>query len=305
MTAVLRAEGLGKSYGRLWALSDCTLDVPAGRVVGLVGPNGAGKTTLLNLAVGMLTPTSGTIEVLGGRPGASPAQLAKVGFVAQSTPTYAGLSVEEHLRLGARLNPGWDDTLARGRIRRLGLDFSHRAGKLSGGQRAQLALTLGVAKRPELLILDEPVASLDPLARREFLQDLMEAVAEHELSVVLSSHLVSDLERVCDYLIVLVASRVQLAGDIDTLLATHHLLTGPRRDPARLPADQHVISASHTDRQSTLLVRTDAPIHDPAWTVGQLSLEDLVLAYMGKTAAKRNTSHTGHTGHRPTLEVQR
>jgi ABC-2 type transport system ATP-binding protein len=305
MTFVLRAEGLGKSYGRLWALSDCTLDVPAGRVVGLVGPNGAGKTTLLNLAVGMLTPTSGTIEVLGGRPGASPAHLAKVGFVAQSTPTYAGLSVEEHLRLGARLNPGWDDTLARGRIRRLGLDFSHRAGKLSGGQRAQLALTLGVAKRPELLILDEPVASLDPLARREFLQDLMEAVAEHELSVVLSSHLVSDLERVCDYLIVLVASRVQLAGDIDTLLATHHLLTGPRRDPARLPADQHVISASHTDRQSTLLVRTDAAIHDPAWTVGQLSLEDLVLAYMGQTAAERNTAHTGHTGHRPTLEVQR
>jgi ABC-2 type transport system ATP-binding protein len=305
MTFVLRAEGLGKSYGRLWALSDCTLDVPAGRVVGLVGPNGAGKTTLLNQAVGMLTPTSGTIEVLGGRPGASPAQLAKVGFVAQSTPTYAGLSVEEHLRLGARLNPGWDDTLARGRIRRLGLDFSHRAGKLSGGQRAQLALTLGVAKRPELLILDEPVASLDPLARREFLQDLMEAVAEHELSVVLSSHLVSDLERVCDYLIVLVASRVQLAGDIDSLLATHHLLTGPRRDPARLPADQHVISASHTDRQSTLLVRTDAPIHDPAWTVGQLSLEDLVLAYMGQTAAKRNTSHTSHTDHRPTLEVQR
>jgi ABC-2 type transport system ATP-binding protein len=305
MTFVLRAEGLGKSYGRLWALSDCTLDVPAGRVVGLVGPNGAGKTTLLNLAVGMLTPTSGTIEVLGGRPGASPAQLAKVGFVAQSTPTYAGLSVEEHLRLGARLNPGWDDTLARGRIRRLGLDFSHRAGKLSGGQRAQLALTLGVAKCPELLILDEPVASLDPLARREFLQDLMEAVAEHELSVVLSSHLVSDLERVCDYLIVLVASRVQLAGDIDTLLATHHLLTGPRRDPARLPADQHVISASHTDRQSTLLVRTDAAIHDPAWTVGQLSLEDLVLAYMGQTAAERNTAHTGHTGHRPTLEVQR
>ena len=305
MTAVLRAEGLGKSYGRLWALSDCTLDVPAGRVVGLVGPNGAGKTTLLNLAVGMLTPTSGTIEVLGGRPGASPAQLAKVGFVAQSTPTYAGLSVEDHLRLGARLNPGWDDTLARGRIRRLGLDLSHRAGKLSGGERAQLALTLGVAKRPELLILDEPVASLDPLARREFLQDLMEAVAEHELSVVLSSHLVSDLERVCDYLIVLVASRVQLAGDIDTLLATHHLLTGPRRDPARLPADQHVISASHTDRQSTLLVRTDAPIHDPAWTVGQLSLEDVVLAYMGQTAANGNTGHTGDTSHRPTLEVQR
>jgi ABC-2 type transport system ATP-binding protein len=297
MTAVLRAQGLGKSYGRRRALSDCTLDVPAGRVVGLVGPNGAGKTTLLNLAVGMLTPTSGTIEVLGGTPAAGPAQLAKVGYVAQDTPTYAGLSVEDHLQFGARLNPGWDDALARSRIERLGLDPTQRAGKLSGGQRAQLALTLGVAKRPELLILDEPVASLDPLARREFLQDLMEAVAEHELSAVLSSHLVSDLERVCDYLIVLVASRVQLAGDLDTLLATHHRLTGARRDPDTLPADQHVISASHTDRQTTLLVRTEAPIHDPAWTVGQLSLEDLVLAYMGQTAANHN--------HRPALEAVR
>jgi ABC-2 type transport system ATP-binding protein len=297
VTAVLRARGLGKRYGRRSALSDCTLDVPAGRVVGLVGPNGAGKSTLLNMAVGMLRPTSGTIEVLGGRPGADPAQLAKVGFVAQDTPTYAGLSIEEHLRLGARLNPGWDDGLARDRIRKLGLDVGQRAGKLSGGQRAQLALTLGVAKRPELLILDEPIASLDPLARREFLQDLMEAVAEHELSVVLSSHLVSDVERVCDHLIVLVASRVQLAGDLDALLASHHLLTGARRDPATLPADQQVISASHTDRQTTLLVRTDAPIHDPAWTVGQLSLEDLVLAYMGQSAANHDQ--------RPVLEVIR
>jgi ABC-2 type transport system ATP-binding protein len=297
MTAVISAQGLGKRYGRRSALSDCTLDVPAGRVVGLVGPNGAGKTTLLHLAVGLLTPTSGTIEVLGDRPAAGPAQLARVGFVAQDTPTYAGLSVEDHLRFGARLNPGWDDDLARERIERVGLDLAQRAGKLSGGQRAQLALTLGVAKRPELLILDEPVASLDPLARREFLQDLMEAVAEHELTVVLSSHLVSDLERVCDYLIVLVASRVQLAGDLDTLLATHHRLTGARRDPDTLPADQHVIAASHTDRQTTLLVRTDAPIHDPAWTVGQPGLEDLVLAYMGQSTANRNP--------RPALEVLR
>jgi ABC-2 type transport system ATP-binding protein len=297
MTAVLRAHGLGKRYGRRWALSDCTLDVPAGRVVGLVGPNGAGKTTLLHLAVGLLTPTRGRIEVLGGRPAAGEAQLAKIGFVSQDVPTYAGLSVEDHLRLGARLNPRWDDAVARRRIERLGLDRSQRAGKLSGGQRAQLALTLGVAKRPDLLILDEPVASLDPLARREFLKDLMEAVAEHELTVVLSSHLVSDLERVCDHLIVLVASRVQLAGDIDTLLAAHHRLTGARRDPGSLPADQQVIAASHTDRQSTLLVRTEAPIHDPAWTVGQLSLEDLVLAYMGQPAPSSN--------HRAALEVLR
>jgi len=301
MTAVIEAQGLGKQYGRRWALSDCTLDIPAGRVVGLVGPNGAGKTTLLHLTVGLLAPTSGSIEVLGGRPAANPAQLAKVGFVAQDSPTYAGLRVADHLKLGARLNPGWDAALARDRIERLGLDPARRAGQLSGGQRAQLALTLGIAKRPELLILDEPVAALDPLARREFLQGLMEATAEHELSVVLSSHLVSDLERACDYLIVLVDSRVRVAGEVEELLATHHRLSGPRRDPARLPAGQHVVAASHTDRQTTLIVRTDAPIHDPAWTVSRLSLEDLVLAYMGKS------THTDHNGrnHRPTLEVQR
>jgi ABC-2 type transport system ATP-binding protein len=301
MTAVIQAQGLGKRYGRRWALTDCTLDIPAGRVVGLVGPNGAGKTTLLHLTVGLLAPTSGTIRVLGGRPAAIPAQLAKVGLVAQDAPTYAGLSVAEHLTLGARLNPGWDDALARDRIERLGLDPARRAGNLSGGQRAQLALTLGIAKRPQLLILDEPVAALDPLARREFLQGLMEATAEHELSVVLSSHLVSDLEWACDYLIVLVDSRVRVAGEAEELLGSHHRLSGPRRDPARLPTDQHVVAASHTDRQTTLVVRTDAPIHDPAWAVSHITLEDPVLAYMGKP------THTAHTGrnHRPTLEVQR
>jgi ABC-2 type transport system ATP-binding protein len=298
MTTVIQAQALGKRYGQRWALTDCTLDIPAGRVVGLVGPNGAGKTTLLNLATGLLAPTSGSITVLGGRPAANPAQLAKVGFVAQDSPTYTGLSVAAHLKLGARLNPGWDAALARDRIGQLGLDPGRRAGQLSGGQRAQLALTLGIAKRPQLLILDEPVAALDPLARREFLQGLMEATVEHELSVVLSSHLVSDLERACDYLIVLVDSRVRVAGGVEGLLASHHRLSGPRRDPARLPTDQHVVAASHTDRQTTLIVRTDAPIHDPAWTVSQLGLEDLVLAYM------HTPTDTGRN-RRPTLEVQR
>jgi ABC-2 type transport system ATP-binding protein len=288
VSTVLTADGLGKKYGRTWALTDCTLEVPAGRVVGLVGPNGAGKSTFLNLAVGMLTPSAGSIEVLGARPTGPDAQRAKVGFVGQDTPTYAGLSVAEHLRLGARLNPAWDAAMAQDRVERLGLDPKQRAGRLSGGQRAQLALTLGVAKRPELLLLDEPVASLDPLARREFLQDLMEAVAEHELSVVLSSHLVSDVERACDYLVVLVDSKVQVAGDIEQLLATHLRLTGPRREASQLPDDQHVVTASHTDRQSTFLVRTEAPVLDPSWEVSQLNLEDLVLAYMGRSAAEGN-----------------
>jgi ABC-2 type transport system ATP-binding protein len=298
MTAVIEARGLGKRYHRTQALTDCTLDIPAGRVAGLVGPNGAGKTTLLHLATGLLAPTSGTIEVLGGRPASGPAQLARVGFVAQDTPTYAGLSVADHMRLGQRLNPGWDAGLARDRIGRLGLDPAKKAGKLSGGQRAQLALTLAVAKRPELLLLDEPVASLDPLARREFLQSLMEFTADQQVSVVLSSHLVADLERVCDYLVVLVASRVRLAGEVDQLLVAHHLVTGPRRDPASVPSGWEVISASHTGRQSTLLIRTDGPVHDPAWTVTQVSLEDVVLAYMSQAAG-------AESGHKPILEVAR
>ncbi|HEY2237398.1 MAG TPA: ABC transporter ATP-binding protein [Streptosporangiaceae bacterium] len=296
MTA-LDARGLGKQYGRRWALTDCTLKIPEGHVVGLVGPNGAGKSTLLNLAVGLLAPTTGTIEVLGGIPADGPEQLAKVGFVAQDAPVYPSLSVADHLRFGAHLNPGWDAGYAERRVDRLGLDPAQKAGKLSGGQRAQLALTLAVAKRPRLLILDEPVASLDPLARREFLQDLMEAVTEHEVSVVLSSHLVSDLERVCDHLVVLAASRVQIAGDVDALLASHHRLIGPRRDLAQMPAGQDVIEAHHTDRQSTLIVRTTGPVLDPVWMVEQLSLEDLVLAYMGRASESARSR-------RPVLEVQ-
>jgi len=282
VNTVIEARGLGKRYGRRWALADCTLAVPAGRVVGLVGPNGAGKTTLLQLAAGLLAPDSGTISVLGGRPASTPAQIARVGFVAQDAPVYAGLSIAGHLRMGGWLSPGWDSELAARRISRLGLDLRQRAGSLSGGQRAQLALTLATAKRPDLLLLDEPVASLDPLARREFLQDLMETVAEQQVSVVLSSHLISDIERVCDYLIVLVASRVRVAGETEELVATHHRLSGPRRDPRSLPASWDVIEESHAGKQSVLLVRTQDPVLDPAWTVRPVSLEDLVLAYMSR-----------------------
>ncbi len=289
MGAAIQTSGLGKQYRRTWALRDCTLAIPEGRVVGLVGPNGAGKTTLLRLAVGLLAPTCGTIAVLGKDPAAEPAQLARVGFVAQDTPVYARMPVAGHLRLGAWLNPGWDDELARRRIAQVGLDLRQRAGSLSGGQRAQLALTLALAKRPELLILDEPVASLDPLARREFLRGLMEAVAEHGVSVVLSSHLVADLERVCDYLVVLVASRVRVAGEVSALLASHHRLSGPRRDPGTLPAGVEVVEESHTDKQSTLLVRTDQPVHDPSWTVKPVSMEDLVLGYM--SGARDDRTH--------------
>jgi ABC-2 type transport system ATP-binding protein len=277
---VITTRNLSRRYGRKTALTDCTLNVPAGRVVGLVGPNGAGKSTLLGLTCGLIAPTTGSIEVLGDRPAAGAAQLARVGFVAQDAPVYAGLSVADHLRLGARLNPRWDRALAERRIRQLGLDPGQKAGRLSGGQRAQLALTLASAKRAELLILDEPVASLDPLARRAFLRDLLEFVAELGVSVVLSSHLLGDLDRVCDHLIVLAEGRVQLAGDAADLLAVHHRLTGARGDLDNLPAGAEVIQAEHTARESTLIVRCADPIPGAE----PVDLEDLGLAYMTRAA---------------------
>jgi ABC-2 type transport system ATP-binding protein len=284
MKAVLEATGLSKRYHRRWALSDCTLAIPEGRVVGLVGPNGAGKTTLLQLAAGLLAPSAGTIHVLGRRPADGPEQLGRVGFVAQDTPTYSAFSVADHLRLGEWLNPRWDKDLAAERIAGLGLDPGQRAGSLSGGQRAQLALTLAVAKRPQLLLLDEPVASLDPLARSEFLGSLTEVVVENGVSVVLSSHLVADLERVCDYLIILVASRVLLAGEIERLLASHHLVTGEGLDENRLPPTLQVIETRGNGDDRRVLIRSDGPVHDSSWSVRSVNLEDLVLAYMGRAA---------------------
>jgi ABC-2 type transport system ATP-binding protein len=289
----LRAGGLTKRYGRRPALTDCHLDVPRGRIVGLVGPNGAGKSTLLQLACGLITPTSGTLEVLGSRPATNAAQLARVAFVAQDTPVYAALTVADHLRMGAGLNPSWDPGLASRRIGQIGLDPRQRAGRLSGGQRAQLALTLAVAKRPELLIFDEPAAALDPLARDGFLHNLMAFVAELGASAVLSSHLLADVERVCDYLIVLGGSRVQVAGDVRDLLASHYRLVAPRGgsdrlpigvEADRLPTDVEVIWGGRTDRGHSVVVRSNGPRPAGPWTVESLQLEELVLSYLSRAA---------------------
>ena len=294
MTTAVEARGLGRQYGGRWALTDCSLTIPAGHVCGLVGPNGAGKTTLLNLATGMLAPTTGTISVLGGVPASGPEQLARVGYVAQDTPTYAGLSVADHLRFGAHMNPHWDAGLARKRIEQLKLDPKQKAGKLSGGQRAQLALTLALAKRPELLILDEPIASLDPLARREFLQTLMAATAEQELSVLMSSHLVADLERVTDYLVVLVGSRVQVAGEVDDLLAGHRLLTGPTAEADDYASRVTVVQTRRGEAQTHLLARTSetsAPV-PPGWESHQVSLEEVVMAYLRSPGVSESAAPT-------------
>lgn len=278
----LRAESLAKRYRSTWALRDCTLEIPAGSVTALVGPNGAGKTTLLHLAIGLSEPTAGDVRILGWSARREPQLvLPRIGFVAQEHPLYRGFTLEEMLRLGRKLNSRWDDELARNRLARLGLSLGQRAGKLSGGQQAQLALTLALAKRPELLLLDEPVAALDPLARREFLRSLMEAVAEEGLTVLLSSHIVEDLERVCDRLVILSDGRVRLAGPIEEIVASHRLLTGTRRDPATVARVHDVIQESHTDRQTTLLVRANGHVYDSCWQIDEVGLEDVVLAYLG------------------------
>ena len=283
--SALSAEGLTKRYGARPALTDCDLDVPRGRVIGLVGPNGAGKSTLLQLACGLISPTSGTLRVLGSQPAANADHLARVGFVAQDTPAYAALSVADHLRMGARLNRTWDAGLAHRRIAQVGLNPAQKAGRLSGGQRAQLALTVAAAKRPELLILDEPAAALDPLARSGFLLNLMDFVAELGATAVLSSHLLADVERVCDYLIVLCDSRVQVAGDVQDLLAAHHRLVAPRGGLDRPLAGVDIIWTEHTDRHSRALVRAAGPPSAGTATVEAVQLEDLVLGYMTRAAA--------------------
>jgi ABC-2 type transport system ATP-binding protein len=283
----LEAHGLGKRYGEHWALRDCSLSVPAGRVVGLVGPNGAGKTTLLQLAVGLLRPSSGEIAVFGMPPGKSREVLARIGFVAQDAPLYSDFTVAETLTLGRHLNKRWDQAWAKRRLGGLSIPLTKRVGQLSGGQRAQVALALALAKQPELVLLDEPVARLDPLARREFLQSLLDAAVEHGLTVVLSSHLISDLERTCDFLILLRESEVRLNGPIDDLVEGHRLLIGPRGRSTAGAGISRVIRESHTDKQATLLVRTAGPAVDPVWESHPVDLEELVLAYLGEPTNAR------------------
>jgi len=285
MIPVIQTRGLGKRFRRVTALSDCTITVPEGRISALVGPNGAGKTTLLRLLSGLARPTTGEAVVLGGPPRQDPAFLAEVGFLAQEIPLYRRFTAEDHVAVGAHLNPRWDAASVRDRLRSLNIPPDRAAGSLSGGQRAQLALALTLAKRPRLLLLDEPVAALDPLARRQFLATLAEAVAPGGLTVLLSSHLIADMERVTDHLILLAASRVQLCGDIDELLAEHQVLVGPRKATAAIEKTRTVVQAVRTPRQTTLLVRGTAPIIDPAWEAAEVGLEEMVLGYMGQDAA--------------------
>ncbi len=286
MRAALEAHGLSKRYGRTWALRDCSLTLPEKTVVALVGPNGAGKTTLMQLAVGMLDPTGGEVRVFGWSPREQPLMvLSRIGFLAQDRPLYRGFTVDQTLGFGARLNPRWDDRLARERVRRLGIPFERKVGKLSGGQQAQVALTLALAKRPDMLLLDEPVAGLDPLARREFTQSLLEAAAEQGLTVVVSSHVVAELERFCDYLVVIGQGRIQVAGEVDGLVEQHRVLVGDGERTAELEGREWVVQVTRGPRQTQAVVQAAGARSGDGWETRAPTFEELVLAYMSNSDA--------------------
>ncbi len=277
---VVETSGLGKRYGGTWALHECSLAIPAGHVAALVGPNGAGKSTLLNLAVGLAAPSAGDVTVLGGRPAGSPAALDGIAFVAQDTPLYQNLSAADMLHLTRNLNRHFDQASAEARLAELGIPLKRKAGKMSGGQQSQLALTLALARRPRLLVLDEPMAMLDPIARHDFMATVLTAAADDGMSVLLSSHVLAELERVADYLIMVSRGRVQMAGEVDDLLASHRLLTGPAAE-ADTYAERPVVHVRRGEAQAHLLVRATAedPV-PPGWEAHPVGLEELALAYL-------------------------
>jgi ABC-2 type transport system ATP-binding protein len=287
---VIEANALGKRYGSTWALRECTLAIPEGHVAALVGPNGAGKTTLLNLAVGLTDPTAGTVAVLGGTRAGSPAALEGIAFVAQDAPLYKNLSVADMLHLTRNLNRHFDQGYAEARLGELDIPLKRKAGKLSGGQQAQLALTQALARQPRLLVLDEPMAMLDPLARHDFMATVMTAMAEDGVSVVLSSHVLAELERVADYLILLSGGSVQMAGEVDDLLARHRVLTGPAAEADKYAERLGVVHARRGEAQAHLLIRTNGTTDPvpPGWETHPVSLEELTLAYLREPGAEHS-----------------
>jgi ABC-2 type transport system ATP-binding protein len=286
MNTALRAEELTMRYGATIALENCSFNLPGGRIAALVGPNGAGKTTLLQLAAGLLAPTSGRAEIFGWSPQEHPAMvLPRIGFLGQDRPLFRSFTVAETMKMGRRLNPRWDQELALERLARLKIPLDRRIRKLSGGQQAQVALVLALAKHPELLLLDEPVSALDPIARREFMSTLVDATAAHGLTVLLSSHIIGDLERVCDFLIALTGGQAVLAGDLDKLVAGHRLVIGPAEAADACRHLHDVVSDTRTGRQATLLVRLNGRMFSPSWQVREPSLEEIVLAYLSATPA--------------------
>lgn len=279
--AALETFGLGKRYGRKWGLQECSMRLPPGRVAALVGPNGAGKSTLLRMAAGITRPSTGEVRVFGRSPQHQTLEVLRdIGYLDQERPLYRAYRVEEMFRFGERLNPKWDDLAAHRYLNELGIPIDAKVGKLSVGQQAQVAMAMCLAKRPALLLLDEPVATLDPVAREGLMHLLLGSVADGQTTVLLSSHAIADLVSVCDYVVILSASRVIIADDLDYVLASHRLLVGSREHHSDPPVGAVVISNTSSERQIELLVRLEQPFNDPLWRVIEPTLEEIILAYL-------------------------
>jgi ABC-2 type transport system ATP-binding protein len=281
MNYALETKGLGKRYRQNWALQDCDLQLPIGRVAGLVGLNGAGKTTLMRLAAGLITPTTGSLRVCDKTPSPNDRSfLSSIGFVPQERTLYPDFTVHDMFTLGRKLNANWDRTLADQLLDSLNVSQKQRVGKLSGGQQAQLALVMALAKKPALLLLDEPLANVDPVARREFMKILMKAATEKGITIFISSHIITELEPICDYLVILSSPKILLADDIERLLNTHKRLIVPEQDVAFV--EEHIVlHRSQTGRQLSLLLRLNSPLlKSPSWQEVEITLEDIVLAYL-------------------------
>lgn len=275
-SAAVEAVGLGKKYGRIgkWAVRDCTFRLPQGRICALVGPNGAGKSTLLGQLAGLVRPTEGELRVMGKAAGTAREHIA---FLAQEKPLYPHFSVEDTLRMGQELNPArWDAARARRIVDDGSLDLSTKVRELSGGQRTRVALALCLGKQPDLLLLDEPMADLDPLARHQLMGNLLAEAGESGTTVVISSHILAELEGSCDYLLLMENGRVRLGGESDELLSAHALLSGP---VAELGPDTTVVESKVTGRHMTALVRREG-MATGDWEVIEPTLEELLLAHM-------------------------
>ncbi|MDH2902401.1 MAG: ABC transporter ATP-binding protein [Actinomycetota bacterium] len=281
ITPVIETNALAKRFGRTWGLRDCTLSIPAGKVAALVGPNGAGKSTLLRMAAGLSRPTSGQIKILGGVPSAGDASLLKrVGYLDQERPLYKGFRVDEMFRFGAGTNPTWDMTTAHAYVDQLGISLRDRVDKLSGGQQAQVALTMCLAKQPELLILDEPAAELDPVAREDLLRLLMREVAERGTNVVLSTHALGDVGSICDYLVIMSHSTIVLADDLDFVVESHRFLSATSSNAPALPEGVTVIDTRTSSRDVTHLARMTLPLVDETWRITEPTLDEIIMAYL-------------------------
>jgi ABC-2 type transport system ATP-binding protein len=287
---IVETAGLGRRYGRAWALRDCTLGIPRGRLVALVGPNGAGKSTLLSLVAGLASPTTGQVRVLDGVAAGSAVARDGIAFVAQQLPLPRHLTVADMVHMTSNLNRGFDTDYARRRLADLGIGSRHKVGKLSGGQHAQLALTLALARHPRMLILDEPTAALDPLARHDFMAAVVTCMADEGLSVLLSSHLLAEIDRVADHLVLVTHGRIALSGDVEELLDCHRLVTGPLEQPPGVSWEVVDDAGPHH------LVRLPAPDTSlpPTCHARPVGLEELALAYL-RRPARPHLTLTGAT----------